>query len=78
MSTFLPKGTELVTLYEELGIVTSGDVNWSEGAHVPSMKARAAAVRPHQLMRSDWIERQLTWPIREAILTDECGIGKTL
>ncbi|UPL03688.1 hypothetical protein LCI18_014622 [Fusarium solani-melongenae] len=50
MGTFLPKGTDIVDLYEELGIDTSNDVNRSEGTRVPSMKAHAPPARPHQLM----------------------------
>lgn len=50
MGTFLPKGTDLVALYEELGIDTSDDGNWSEGTRVPGMKAHAPPARPHQLM----------------------------
>ncbi|RSL68925.1 hypothetical protein CEP54_002569 [Fusarium duplospermum] len=42
------------------------------------MNSRAPPASPRQLMGSDWIERQLTSPIRAPILADECGIGKTL
>lgn len=50
MGTFLPKGADLVALYEELGMDTSDDVNWSEGTCVPGMKAQAPPARPHQHM----------------------------
>ncbi|KAL2682394.1 hypothetical protein Neosp_006845 [[Neocosmospora] mangrovei] len=77
MGTFLPKGTDLEALYREMGIDTA-DMDWSQGTRIEGMRSDAPPARPHQLMGSDWIQKQLTSPIRAAILADECGLGKTL